>query len=76
MVMPVLRRFSATFDDPQLEKAETREFWRNMVQYKNPGSGQPYITGWLTAFCMFDEDGNWRERAVCLLVGCSPEGEC
>jgi len=71
MLMAVLRRFVATFDDPRLEKAETREFWENMVQYKNPGSGQPYITGWLTVFCMFDEDGNWKGRPVCLIMSCN-----
>ena len=71
MLMPILRRLVVTFDDPRLEKAETREFWENMVQYNNPGSGQPYITGWLTAFCMFDDDGNWKGRTVSLATSCS-----
>jgi len=75
MLMPILRRFVATFDDPKLKKAETREFWNNMVQYKTPGSGHPYITGWLTAFCMFDEDGNWKQRAVCFLATFSLQRE-
>ena len=75
MLMPILRRFVATFDDPKLKKAETRKFWNNMVQYKTPGSGHPYITGWLMAFCMFDEDGNWKQCAVRLLATFSLQSE-
>ena len=68
MLMAVLRRFVATFDDPQLKKAETRTFWENMIQYNDPGSGRPYITGWLTAFCMFDEEGMWKTNYKVLML--------
>ena len=63
-LVPVLRRFVATFDDPALEKSETRKFWESMVQYKNPGSGIPHFTGWLSAFCAFDVEGNWLHSNV------------
>ena len=74
MIMAVLRRFVATFDDPQLKNAETREFWENMIQYKDPGSGHPYITGWLTVFCMFDEEGRWKTSYE--VSPFSPKCEC
>ena len=64
MLMPILRRFVATFDDPRLEKEEIHQFWKNMVQYNRPSSGQPYITGWLTAFCVFNQDGKWKNYGV------------
>jgi len=68
MLMPVLRRFVATFDDSGLKKHETKKFWESMVQYKNPGSGTPYFSGWLTAFCAFDVKGNWLHSQVCPFI--------
>jgi len=70
MLVPVLQRFVATFDDPGLDKSETRMFWESMVQYKKPGSGTPYFSGWLTAFCAFDVNGNYLHggHEVCLRV--------
>ena len=69
-LVPVLRRFVATFDDPGLDKSETKTFWESMVQYKKPRSGTPYIYGWLTGFCAFDVDvnGNYLHNEVYLHV--------
>ncbi|KAH7106120.1 hypothetical protein BKA62DRAFT_668822 [Auriculariales sp. MPI-PUGE-AT-0066] len=45
LLMPVLRGFIATFDDPTLEKATTREFWDSSVQYGSRMSGVTNIAG-------------------------------
>ncbi|KAH7106192.1 hypothetical protein BKA62DRAFT_668879 [Auriculariales sp. MPI-PUGE-AT-0066] len=64
MLAPILRGFVATFEDPALQNAETRKFWENMVQYDSPGSGIPYISGWVTAFCSFDGEGKWNHDDI------------
>ncbi|KAH7106164.1 hypothetical protein BKA62DRAFT_633175 [Auriculariales sp. MPI-PUGE-AT-0066] len=56
-LVPIIRRFISTYDDPTLELAETRWFWHNMVQHKSQGSGVTFISGWITAFCQFDDKG-------------------
>ncbi|KAH7101490.1 hypothetical protein BKA62DRAFT_177684 [Auriculariales sp. MPI-PUGE-AT-0066] len=61
---PVLRRFVATFDDPALDRPETRAFWENMVQYDGTYCGGEYISGWITAFCQFDKEGSWIHGRV------------
>ncbi|KAH7106099.1 hypothetical protein BKA62DRAFT_766539 [Auriculariales sp. MPI-PUGE-AT-0066] len=58
LLMPVLRGFIATFDDPTLEKATTREFWDSSVQYGSRMSGVTNIAGWISAFYPFDTEGN------------------
>ncbi|CAL8133333.1 unnamed protein product [Orchesella dallaii] len=38
-------------------------FWEGIVSVKpgDPGGHPPYlITGWITAFCAFDKEGNWQ----------------
>ena len=55
LLKPILRRFNAWFDDP--ESPEVLDFW-NKVAHRSGGSGTHYLSGWLTAFCFWDNDGN------------------
>lgn len=34
------------------------DFWDKVCHSKGGGSGPSYLCGWITAFCMFDKDGN------------------
>ncbi|CAL8133331.1 unnamed protein product [Orchesella dallaii] len=40
-------------------------FWEGIVSRRNDGPcGSPdLITGWITAFCVFDKKGNWQESS-------------
>ncbi|KAH7106138.1 hypothetical protein BKA62DRAFT_688984 [Auriculariales sp. MPI-PUGE-AT-0066] len=58
LLMPILRGFIATFDDPELTKPEIREFWGRSVQYSEQMSGVTNIAGWISAFYPFDSEGN------------------
>ena len=64
LLRPVLRSFVATFDAKP--SASTREFWAKIVHYERGGSGPSYLSGWLTAFCFWRNDGKslYNERLL------------
>jgi hypothetical protein len=68
LLKPVLTRFVGTFDSP--ESPETKDFWQNIVHYSSGGSGPSYLSGWITAFCFWDEDGR------SLFPSCHAYGYC
>jgi Domain of unknown function (DUF4419) len=54
---PVLDGFVDTFLKP--ESSGTKRFWQGIVNEHIPnGSGTTTYSGWITAFCYWDEDGN------------------
>ncbi|KIK51624.1 hypothetical protein GYMLUDRAFT_88968 [Collybiopsis luxurians FD-317 M1] len=56
LLFPVLSRFVRAFDDPNGES--NLEFWQRVTHWKS-GSGPTWLSGWITAFCVFNEDGKW-----------------
>jgi len=36
------------------------EFWSRVCTHLGGGSGPSYYTGWISAFCCFDEKGKWQ----------------
>ncbi|KAI5863207.1 hypothetical protein GGS23DRAFT_58607 [Durotheca rogersii] len=56
VLRPVLDGFIASFRDPGSERA--RRFWRGVCDEHVPnGSGATTYSGWVTAFCFWDEGG-------------------
>ncbi len=56
VLRPVLAGFVGTFLDP--EGAATTRFWQGIVDEHRPnGSGRVTYSGWITAFCYWDEKG-------------------
>lgn len=55
VLKPVLSRFVRSFDDPT--SVEIVEFWQQIADYRIGGSGADSLSGWLTAFCFWDEEG-------------------
>lgn len=62
LLRPVLRNFVATFDAQPKPSAEVLDFWSKIADRRSGGSGPSYLSGWITAFCMWDEDGKSLRR--------------
>ncbi|RDW79917.1 hypothetical protein BP6252_04555 [Coleophoma cylindrospora] len=56
LLKPVIQRFVTSFDQP--DSFETKDFWQTIAHYSGGGSGPTYLSGWITAFCFWDADGN------------------
>jgi len=56
LLHPVITRFVRAFDSP--DAPENLDFWNEVAHYVS-GSGATWLYGWITAFCVFDEEGKW-----------------
>lgn len=55
MLRPIIRRFISAFDgQPDID------FWNSICHRTPEICGQDHYTGWITAFCPFDEKGQWQ----------------
>jgi len=55
LLRPIIRRFVQSFDgEPDLD------FWNKVCHRQNRGSGMTHMSGWITAFCVWSNKGNWQ----------------
>ncbi|PPQ64195.1 hypothetical protein CVT24_008613 [Panaeolus cyanescens] len=54
LLRPILSRFVRAFDGNF-----DRHFWSKVCHIHAHGSGPSYMSGWLTAFCVWNKDGVW-----------------
>ena len=59
LLKPVVTRFARSFDEGVADSTENREFWNRVAHWQGGGSGPSYLSGWITAFCAFDDTGKW-----------------
>jgi Domain of unknown function (DUF4419) len=57
LLVPVVSRLVSAFDDP--DGRPNIEFWQKVAHRENMGSGPTWLSGWITAFCAFSEEGVW-----------------
>ncbi len=55
LLRPVVSHFFKSFDEPASE--DTIGFWQRIAHYERGGSGPSYYSGWITAFCFWNQDG-------------------
>lgn len=55
MLQPILENLTKSArNDPSIE------WWSRICNTLGGGSGPRYLSGWITAFCVFDDKGEWR----------------
>lgn len=55
LLKPILKRFVSAFDgEPDID------FWGKVCHHVRGGSGPGSISGWITAFCVWNSEGKWR----------------
>ena len=55
LLRPILTRFVRAFDgEPDVD------FWSRVCHYHSQGSGPTYLSGWITAFCVWSSEGKWQ----------------
>lgn len=59
----ILRPILQEFVKAKTGKPNIR-FWDRICSYHGRGSGHRWISGWITAFCVFDNDGNWQGEYI------------
>ncbi|KAF7315910.1 hypothetical protein MIND_00107600 [Mycena indigotica] len=57
LLVPVLSRFVQSFEEPTADS--TIDFWQKVAHFRRGGSGPSTYSGWLSAFCVFNEKGKW-----------------
>ncbi|RSL45598.1 hypothetical protein CEP53_010703 [Fusarium sp. AF-6] len=55
LLRPVLDHLVRSFDDPQ--DPDILDFWGKIVHWKRSGSGPDSLSGWITAFCFWTDEG-------------------
>lgn len=55
MLKHILSHMVLSFEEP--ESAQVLHFWNTIVHHNSLFSGTDYLSGWLTAFCYWDEEG-------------------
>jgi hypothetical protein len=57
LFVPIVSRFVKAFNEPN--GMENVDFWQRVAHYNGGGSGPTWVSGWITAFCVFDAQGRW-----------------
>lgn len=63
MLNPIVDEFVAVFGEPTggiITKPKNLQFWQTICHETPTGSGPTYLSGWISAFCVFGEKGNWQ----------------
>ena len=58
LLRPIISRFVTAYDNPNAP--ENLEFWNKVAHRIGGGSGPRWLSGWITAFCVFDKQGQWQ----------------
>ncbi|KAE8370904.1 hypothetical protein BDV27DRAFT_165045 [Aspergillus caelatus] len=76
LLRPVLQHFISSFDNPS--SPAVVDFWQRSVHRQGGGSGPSYLSGWVTAFCFWNAQGEplYREDTVANGLGGNLDGIC
>lgn len=75
LLRPVVKNFATAFDMIEEGKTPDPDFWGKICHYHSGGSGPSYISGWLSAFCVWNKKGKWQGGNMDLIEEPIPESE-
>lgn len=58
VLRPILNNFVASFDSPD----NGLDFWTRCAHEQSMASGPSYLSGWLSVFCFWDENGRMTHQ--------------
>lgn len=58
LLRPILQQFVIALSKGP--EACDSKFWSRICHYKDWGSGAPMLSGWITAFCVWNTEGKWQ----------------
>ncbi|PVF95615.1 hypothetical protein CPB86DRAFT_875553 [Serendipita vermifera] len=73
LLRPVIKQFAAAFDAVEEGKTPDPDFWAKICHYHPGGSGPDYISGWISAFCVWNGKGKWQGGDIDLIENPIPE---
>jgi hypothetical protein len=74
LLKPVLARFVRAFEPGYADSKKNRDFWQHVASRQWAGSFSGWLTGWITAFCAFNDQGRWMgDMAILERYRDSPE---
>jgi hypothetical protein len=57
LLHPIISMFVSAYEHPN---AQTNlDLWQKVAHHSGGGSGPTFLSGWITAFCVFNEQGIW-----------------
>ncbi|KAJ9620871.1 hypothetical protein H2203_007457 [Taxawa tesnikishii (nom. ined.)] len=71
LLRPIISRFVHSFDAPS--SPETVDFWQRIVGVNNQMSGATIYSGWIVAFCFWDQDGKSLHKRYARSFSYTPE---
>ncbi|CAG7849621.1 SubName: Full=Uncharacterized protein {ECO:0000313/EMBL:CCA71038.1} [Serendipita indica DSM 11827] len=60
LLRPIIRQFISAFDAVKAGNSLDVEFWNRICHYQAGGSGPSYLSGWITAFAVWNSGGKWQ----------------
>jgi len=62
LLHPILSRFVSAFTNAETGSPQDLDFWGRICHTHSGGSGPTYLSGWITAFCVWNDKGKWMAR--------------
>ena len=59
LLRPIISRFVGAFDLAEKNAPQDVDFWNRICSLHYQGSGPTYLSGWITAFCVWTNEGKW-----------------
>jgi hypothetical protein len=64
LLQPIMIEFCNAFDAVASGGIPNVDFWSRICHYKSNGSGPDWLGGWIGAFCVWNDKGEWQGQKL------------